>query len=99
MTYMFQVIMKETDGDGIGRICEMSGSDLMVNSMFSMLRKGGRVVMVGLPKKPLHVENVLPDIGRQGRSGGRERVNGGGHRARCCDCLRNLYMSKMSCQA
>ncbi len=55
--------MRETNDDGIGRICEMSGSDLMVNSMFSMLRKGGRVVMVGLPKKPLHVENVLPDIG------------------------------------
>ena len=55
--------MKETNGDGIGRICEMSGNDVMVNSQFSMLRKGGHVVLVGLPKKPLHVENVLQDMG------------------------------------
>lgn len=55
--------MAETKGDGIGRICEMSGAVSMVNSMFSMLRKGGFVVMVGLPKAPLHVENPLPDIG------------------------------------
>ena len=41
----------------------MSGSDLMVNSQFSMLRKGGHVVLVGLPRKPLHVENVLQDVG------------------------------------
>ena len=37
----------------------------MVNSQFSMLRKGGRVVLVGLPRKPLHVENVLQDVGEQ----------------------------------
>ena len=35
----------------------------MVNSQFAMLRKGGYVVLVGLPKKPLHVENVLQDVG------------------------------------
>ncbi len=59
-----QVVMKETNGDGMGKICEMSGSDVMVNSLFSMLRKGGDVVLVGLPKKPLHVEEVLKDVGR-----------------------------------
>ena len=56
--------MRETGGTGIGRICEMSGSDVMLNSQFSLLRKGGTVVQVGLPRKPLHVENVLQDIGR-----------------------------------
>ena len=60
---VLQVIMRETDGVGIGRICELSGADVMVNSQFAMLRKGGHVVLVGLPKKPLHVENVLQDIG------------------------------------
>ena len=59
----FQVIHEETHGDGIGRICEMSGSPDQVNSQFSLLRKGGRVVLVGLPKKPLYVPNVLPDVG------------------------------------
>ncbi|ELU05464.1 hypothetical protein CAPTEDRAFT_157510 [Capitella teleta] len=57
-----EVIMRETQQNGIGRICEMSGAASMVNNMFSLLRKGGHVVMVGLPKTPLHVENPLPDI-------------------------------------
>ena len=60
----FQVVQEETHGDGIGRICEMSGSPDQVNSQFSLLRKGGRVVLVGLPKKPLYVPNVLPDVGK-----------------------------------
>lgn len=56
--------MRETGGDGIGRICEMSGAASMVSQMFKLLRKGGSVVMVGLPKQPFHVEDVLPDIGK-----------------------------------
>jgi len=57
-----EVIMAETGGDGIGRVCEMSGAAMMVNSMFKLLRKGGSVVMVGLPKQPMHIDDVLPDI-------------------------------------
>ena len=56
--------MKHTEGLGIGRICECSGAPIMVNSAFGMLRKGGHIVMVGLPKEPLHVENVLQDVGK-----------------------------------
>ncbi|XP_076822977.1 L-threonine 3-dehydrogenase-like isoform X1 [Clavelina lepadiformis] len=55
-------IMKITSGVGIGRICEASGAASMLNGCFSYLRKGGRITLVGLPKKPLHVENVLQDI-------------------------------------
>ena len=55
--------MELTDGIGIGRICECSGASQMVNTCFSYLRKGGRAVLIGLPKQPLHVENVLQDIG------------------------------------
>ena len=58
-----QYIMELTDGTGIGRICECSGVSQMVNTCFSYLRKGGRTVLIGLPKQPLHVENVLQDIG------------------------------------
>ncbi|XP_041363511.1 L-threonine 3-dehydrogenase-like [Gigantopelta aegis] len=57
-----EFVMKHTDGLGIGRICECSGAPTMVNSSFGMLRKGGHIVMVGLPKEPLHVENVLQDV-------------------------------------
>ena len=55
--------MDLTEGTGIGRICECSGVSQMVNTCFSYLRKGGQTVMIGLPKQPLHVENVLQDIG------------------------------------
>lgn len=54
--------MRETQGDGVARICEITGAEVMINSMFSLLRKGGRIVMVGIPKQPLHVENPMPDI-------------------------------------
>ena len=55
--------MSETANVGIGRIVEMSGAPVMANTMFSMLRKGGVITMVGLVKQPLHIENVLQDIG------------------------------------
>ncbi|XP_014768421.1 L-threonine 3-dehydrogenase [Octopus bimaculoides] len=55
-------IMNLTNDDGINRICECSGSTIMVNSMFGMLRKGGHIVMVGLPKEPIHIENTVQDI-------------------------------------
>jgi len=55
-------IMNLTDGNGIGRICEASGAAKMLNTCFSYLRKGGRVSILGLPKQPLHIDNVLQDI-------------------------------------
>jgi threonine dehydrogenase-like Zn-dependent dehydrogenase len=57
-----QAMMELTSGSGIGRICECSGNAGMLNSCFSYLRKGGRVVLIGLPKQPIHVEHPLPDI-------------------------------------
>lgn len=57
-----EFIMNLTDGVGVDRICECSGVPPVVNSVFSMLRKGGHVCLIGLPKQPLHVENVLQDI-------------------------------------
>jgi threonine 3-dehydrogenase len=55
-------VLSETNNDGAGRIVEATGFSPLVNSSFSMLRKGGRIVLIGLPKAPLHVENVLADI-------------------------------------
>lgn len=54
------VVMQSTNGDGVGAIIEASGA--MASTCFSMLRKGGRVLLVGLPKQPLHVANVLQDV-------------------------------------
>ena len=61
---VFQFVMKVTDGVGMDRICECTGVPPVVNSTFSMLRKGGHLCLVGLPKQPLHVENVLQDVGQ-----------------------------------
>ena len=41
---------------------EASGAQPLVNNCFSLLRKGGVVVLVGIPKSPLHVENVGRDV-------------------------------------
>jgi len=55
-------ILQETDGDGVGNVIECTGAPPMVNGCFKMLRKGGSAMLVGLPKAPLHVENVLADF-------------------------------------
>lgn len=55
-------VMAETNGDGVGRLLEASGAQPLVNDCFQMLRKGGTVVLVGIAKKPLHIENVGRDI-------------------------------------
>lgn len=54
--------MKETNGDGFGCIIEASGSSLMVNNCFSWLRKGGTVVLVGLPKGDIVIKDPLPNF-------------------------------------
>ncbi|XP_068216406.1 L-threonine 3-dehydrogenase-like [Palaemon carinicauda] len=55
-------VMGHTDGNGIGRIVEASGAASLLNRSFSWLRKGGQIGLIGLPKEPLHVENVLTDV-------------------------------------
>jgi len=54
--------MELTSGAGVGRICDCSGNATMINNCFSYLRKGGQVVLIGLPKQPIHIENPLPDM-------------------------------------
>ncbi|PVD38262.1 hypothetical protein C0Q70_00873 [Pomacea canaliculata] len=49
-----EFVVELTDGVGMDRICECSGVPSVVNSTFSLLRKGGQVMLVGLPKQPLH---------------------------------------------
>ncbi|XP_066922855.1 L-threonine 3-dehydrogenase-like isoform X1 [Clytia hemisphaerica] len=55
-------VMEETNNDGVGCLLEASGAQPLVNNCFQMLRKGGTVVLIGVPKKALYVENVNRDI-------------------------------------
>lgn len=55
-------INKETNGVGVGRIIECSGNTYMMSNMFKLLRKGGTVVLVGLPKEDLIFKNAMTDL-------------------------------------
>lgn len=55
-------VFMETNNDGVGCLLEASGAQPLVNNCFQMLRKGGTVVLIGIPKSPLHVENVGRDV-------------------------------------
>lgn len=57
-----EAVYKITEGVGVGRLLECSGYAPAVNASFALLRKGATIVLVGLPKAPLHVENVLQDV-------------------------------------
>jgi len=62
ISYLKERVLEETSGNGIGCVLECSGAPDLVNGQFSLMRKGGRCVLVGLPKAPLHVDNVLQDF-------------------------------------
>lgn len=57
-----QYIKQYTDGVGVGRLIECSGNASMLNVSFACVRKGGCMVLVGIPKAPLHVENAMSDV-------------------------------------
>jgi len=57
-----QWVLKETDGDGVGCVIEASGALMMVNNCFSWLRKGGTIVMVGLPKGDIVIKDPLSNF-------------------------------------
>lgn len=57
-----KTLLERTEGYGVGCVIECSGAPPMVNNCFSWLRKSGCAVLIGLPKQPLHVENVLNDF-------------------------------------
>ena len=49
-----------TEGNGVERICEASGSSAMLGKAFKWLRKGGKIGIVGIPKGTVQIENPLP---------------------------------------
>nr|XP_053631594.1 LOW QUALITY PROTEIN: L-threonine 3-dehydrogenase-like [Cherax quadricarinatus] len=57
-----RVVMQLSDNNGVGRIVEASGAASLLNQSFSYLRKGVAMVLIGLLKAPLYVENVLADV-------------------------------------
>jgi len=62
VAWIKEEVLKLTDGNGAGCVIECTGAPPICNAMFSFLRKGGRMVLVGVPKAPLHVEDVINDL-------------------------------------
>jgi len=55
-------VMELTENRGVPRLVEASGAPPMVNKCFSLLRKGAKLVLIGLPKSAIHVENPLQNV-------------------------------------
>jgi hypothetical protein len=49
-----------TDGAGVGRLFEATGAPSVVNSCFSLLRKGAKMVLVGKYINAVHCKKFLP---------------------------------------
>jgi threonine dehydrogenase-like Zn-dependent dehydrogenase len=49
-----------TDGAGVGRLFEATGAPSVVNSCFSLLRKGAKMVLVGKYINTVHCKTMLP---------------------------------------
>jgi len=57
-----EYMLSQTQRNGFGCLLECTGAPDVVNNCFRFLRKGGHAVLIGLPKAPLHIENVLGDF-------------------------------------
>jgi len=59
---LHETMMKATNGDGIARICEISGHAPTLAKCLKYLRKGGKLGLVGLPKSAVTFDDPLPDL-------------------------------------
>ncbi len=57
-----QAVLDQTGGDGAGCVIEASGAVGAVATCLSCLRKGGRIVILGNPKGPVEIRDVMPDL-------------------------------------
>jgi len=55
-------VMEITDGIGIARLVEATGAPPVVNNCFNLLRKNAQVVLIGLPKAPIVIEDPFKFI-------------------------------------
>ncbi len=57
-----EAVLEETGGDGAGCIIEASGAPGAVPACLGCLRKGGRIVVLGNPKAPVEIADVMRDF-------------------------------------
>ncbi len=61
-TDLREAVLDETGGDGAGCVIEASGAPGAVPACLGCLRKGGRIVVLGNPKAPVEIANVMRDF-------------------------------------
>ncbi|KAI6654352.1 Sorbitol dehydrogenase-like [Oopsacas minuta] len=52
-------IDKITEGNGVGVIVEASGVSSMLTGAFNLLRRGGKIVVIGLPKADIVIKDPM----------------------------------------
>lgn len=60
-----RLVQKATQGRGVDVVVELSGSEAGIQQAFSLLAKGGRVSLVGLPSDPVTLEMTEAIIYRE----------------------------------
>jgi len=55
-------VMRLTNNCGVARLVEATGAPPVVNNVFKLLRKGARIVLIGLPKATVEIEDPLPNL-------------------------------------
>ncbi|HET7616139.1 MAG TPA: L-threonine 3-dehydrogenase, partial [Bacillales bacterium] len=56
-----EAVARETQGDGMDVVCEMSGAPIAMDQAFKMVSHGGRVSILSLPTRPVEID-VTNDI-------------------------------------
>lgn len=51
-----EILLKETGGEGVDVVLEMSGSQVALSQSLKALRHGGTIALLGLPSHPLEVD-------------------------------------------
>lgn len=51
-------VMDVTKGDGMGCLLECSGAQTLINNSFQLMRRGGSMAFIGIPKTPIQIEKA-----------------------------------------
>ena len=51
-----------TEGDGVGVVIEASGISSMLTSAFNLIRRGGKIIVIGLPKSDIVIHEPITNF-------------------------------------
>ena len=78
--------MEATDGRGVDIAVDLTGNALAIQQTFQILRKAGRISLVGLPSNPVELDLVEGIIYKEARVSGRRGDGCGAPGGRWMSC-------------